>query len=166
MNLKAMRFPRAIRLDTSDLRIYEVIAEPGESGVLGAFAFANADPETLTGKAPRAFVHGILGPESSGRTTRVEISETVEAADDMVVIRRANHFVANQCAPDRAAAMPAAREERAFAASLFNFKIHTLLAVERDSGALVAATAFLRAFLPRPDMQPAEQSCPAGERGR
>ena len=106
-----MRFPRAIRLDTSDPHVYEVAAEPGEWAVPAAFAFANTDQETLTGKARQAFSHGFLGTTGFGWTTLVEVAEI-----------------------DREAALPAAREEAAFAAGLCDQKVHALLAVEREFG--------------------------------
>lgn len=129
-----MRFPRAIRLDTSDPHVYEVAAEPGEWAVPAAFAFANTDQETLTGKARQAFSHGFLGTASFGWTTLVEVAEIDQAGYEEVVRRLADHFVACYGAPDREAALPAAREEAAFAAGLCDQKVHALLAVEREFG--------------------------------
>ncbi len=127
-----MRFPRAIRLDRSDLEVYEAAAEPGEWAVPGAFAFADADPADLTGKVRQAFAHGFLGTESFGWTTLVEVAEIDEASYERVVVRLARHFADRYGAPDRAAAMPAARKETEFAASLCDHKLHSLLAVERE----------------------------------
>ncbi len=129
-----MRFPRAIRLDASDLKVFAVAAEPGEWAVPGAFAFANTDPQDLTGKARQAFVHGFLGTESFGWTTLVEVAEIDEDNHERVVVRLADHFVAHYGAPDRTAAMPVARDEVGFAAGLCDHKLHTLLMVERELG--------------------------------
>ena len=52
-----MRFPRAIRLDNSDLQVFESVAEPGEWAVPGAFAFSDADPQDLTGKVRQLMLH-------------------------------------------------------------------------------------------------------------
>ena len=84
-----MRFPRAIRLDTSDRHAYEVAAELGEWAAPAAFAFANTDQEPLTGKARRAFSHGFLGAASFGRTTLVEVAEIDPAGYEEVVRRLA-----------------------------------------------------------------------------
>ncbi len=127
-----MRFPRAIRLDGSDLNVFETAAEPGEWAVPGAFVFSSADPQDLAGKARQAFVHGFLGTESFGWTTLVEVAEIDEADHERVAVRLAEHFVARFGAPDRAAAMPVARDEMAFAAGLCDHKLHTLIAVERE----------------------------------
>ncbi|MCH7932121.1 MAG: hypothetical protein IH906_07940 [Proteobacteria bacterium] len=126
-----MRFPRAIRLDQSDTRIFERAAEPGEWAVCGAFAFADADPDSLAPKQRQAFAHGFLGTASFGRTTLVEVAEIGDAEYEAVIERLALHFITDYGAPDLAAALPAAREEAAFAASLCDHKLHTLLAVER-----------------------------------
>ncbi|MFQ5763830.1 MAG: DUF6505 family protein, partial [Rhodospirillales bacterium] len=69
-----MRFPRTIRLDESDRRVFERAAEPGEWAIPGTFVFADADPATLSGKARQAFAHGFLGLESFGWSTLVEVA--------------------------------------------------------------------------------------------
>ncbi len=127
-----MRFPKAIRLDASDTRIFDRAAEPGEWAVSGAFAFANLDPADLGGKLGQAFAHGFLGASSFGRTTLVEVAEIDEQAYEALVQRLALHFISDYGAPDLAAAQPVAREEAEFAASLCDYKVHTLLAVERE----------------------------------
>ncbi len=126
-----MRFLRAIRLDQSDTRIFERAAEPGECAVCGAFAFANANPDSLAPKQRQAFAHGFLGTESFGRTTLVEVAEISDTEHEAVIERLALHFITDYGAPDLAAALPAAREEAEFAASLCDHKLHTLLTVER-----------------------------------
>ena len=129
-----MRLPRVIRLDQSDTRIFERAAEPGEWAVPGAFAFADADPATLTGKRRQAFANGFLGTTSFGRATLVEVAEIDEAGHEDVVQRLALHFITDYGAPDLEAALPAARDEVAFAVSICEYKLHTLLAVERELG--------------------------------
>jgi len=130
-----MRFPRAIRLDQSDTRVYAVAAEPGEWAIPGAFAFHDAEPETLAGKARQAFVHGFLGTLSFGWSTLVEVAEIDATEFAEVVERLAAHFIARYGAPDLQTARPLARAEAEFAASLCEHKVHTLLAVERSFGA-------------------------------
>jgi hypothetical protein len=129
-----MRLPRTIRLDGSDERVYEVAAAPGEWAVSGAFAFADADPEGLTGKARQAFRNGFLGTASFGWSTFVVVQDIDAAGFDAVIQALAAHFVARYGAPDMAAALSAARGEVEFAASLCPHKLNTLLAVERELG--------------------------------
>ena len=129
-----MRFPRTTRLDGSDSHVFEPVAAPGEWAVSGAFAFADADPETLTGKARQAFANGFLGMESFGWSTFVAIADIDEDSYEAVVSALARHFVASYGAPTLEAALVAARQETEFAASLSDHEIHTLLAVERSFG--------------------------------
>ena len=127
-----MRLPRTLRLDASDLQIFETAAAPGEWAVPGTFAFSEAEPEALSGKEKLAFASGWLGTESFGRSTLVEVAEIEEAAFFAVVERLARHFVENYGAPDLAAALPAARAEADYASGLCEHKLHSLLAVERS----------------------------------
>ena len=129
-----MHFPRTIRLDESDRRVFERAAEPGEWAIPGTFVFADADPATLSGKARQAFAHGFLGLESFGWSTLVEVAEISEQVYESLVDALAAHFVACYGAPDLEAALPTARVEAEFAASLCEYKTHTLLAVERSFG--------------------------------
>ena len=130
-----MRFPRTIRFDASDERVFERAAEPGEWAVPGAFAFAAADPAQLTGKARQALANGFLGTATFGRSTFVAVAEITPEAFEGVVQALAAHFVERYGAPSPAAALPAARAEAEFAASLCEGqKVNTLLAVERAFG--------------------------------
>ena len=73
-------------------------------------------------------------PKSFGRSTFVVVGEIDAAGYDGVVDRLAAHFVARHGAPDLDAARPAAREEAAFAASLCDHPVGTLITVERSFG--------------------------------
>ena len=126
-----MRFPRTVRLDSSDLQVFDPAAAAGEPAVPGGFAFAGREPETLTGKERQAFASGWLGTESFGRASLVEVGEISEAEFFQAIERLARHFVERYGAPDLAAALPAAREEVDYAAGLCEHKLHTLLAIER-----------------------------------
>ena len=128
-----MKFPRCIRLDASDAQVFSRAARPGEWAVPGSFAFADADPAALDGKARQAFGRGWLGTESFGHSSLVEVAEIDEAAFFQVVERLARHFVAAYGAPDLAAALPAARAEADDAAGLCDHKVNTLLALEREA---------------------------------
>ncbi|MGF1608205.1 MAG: DUF6505 family protein [Kiloniellales bacterium] len=127
-----MKFPRTIRLDSSDLQVFHTAAAPGEWAVPGAFAFHGRDPAGFDSKDTLAFKSGWLGTESFGHSTLVEVAEIEEAAFFQVVERLARHFVERLGAPDLAAALPAARQEADDAAGLCDHKTGSLLALERD----------------------------------
>jgi hypothetical protein len=129
-----MRFPRTIRLDASDEHVFERAAAPEEWAVSGAFAFADTPPETLRGKTAQAFARGFLGTQSFGWSTLVAVAEIKPAELEAVIEALAQHFVDRYGAPSIAAARPAAEAEAAFAGSLCEHRLNTLLAVERTFG--------------------------------
>lgn len=129
-----MKFPRAVRLDESDIQVYTDPAVPGEWAVPGSFVFVDRNPAELTGKELQAFGHGFLGVQSFGWSTLVEVAEIAEQEYRQVIDRLAEHFVERYGAPDLATALPAAREEASFAASICEHELHTLLMLERESG--------------------------------
>lgn len=129
-----MKFPRAVRLDESDTQVYANPAMPGEWAVPGSFAFVDKDPRQLAGKELQAFGHAFLGVQSFGWSTLVEVAEIAEHEYQQVIDRLAGHFVERYGAPDFATALPAAREEASFAASICEHELHTLLMLERESG--------------------------------
>ncbi|WP_282609823.1 DUF6505 family protein [Pelagibius sp. Alg239-R121] len=128
----SLRFPRTIRLDQSDLSVFELAAEPGEWAVSGAFAFAGLAEADLHGKTRQAFAHGFLGLGSFGRSTLVVVTEIDAATYNRLIDALAQHFIDHFGAPDLSAARPVAEEEAAFAASLCDHPINTLLAVSRE----------------------------------
>jgi hypothetical protein len=130
----ALRLPRTIRFDASDARIFEAAAAADEWAVSGAFAFADADPASLAGKARQAFASGFLGTTSFGWSTFVAVAEIAPEQFEAVIDALARHFVERYGAPSPEAARPAARTEAEFAASLCAHPINTLLAVERAFG--------------------------------
>ncbi|MSP89258.1 MAG: hypothetical protein EXQ92_10680 [Alphaproteobacteria bacterium] len=130
-----MKFPRTLRLDQSDTRVFAHAAEPGEWAVPGGFAFADCDPETLGPKERLAFAQGWLGTENFGFASLVEVAEIAPDEFERVIDRLAQHFVERYGAPDLAAARPVAATEAKGAAELCDHKIHTLLALERGPGA-------------------------------
>ena len=129
-----MNFPRVIRLDDSDERVYETPARPGEWAVSGAFAFLDLEIDRLGGKARQAFHHGFLGTESFGWSTLVQVDEIADAEYAAVIERLAAHLVQQYGAPNLEAARVAAAEEAVFAASFCNHPLHTLLTLEREVG--------------------------------
>ncbi len=129
-----MKFPRTIRLDASDLEVYEAAAEPGEWAIPGTFAFIHDTPETLDGKRLQAFRSGFLGTASFGWCTLVEVAEIEEDEYQQVIDRLAQHLVRHHGAPHIAAALPVAAEEADFATGICQHPLHTLLTLERAFG--------------------------------
>ncbi len=129
-----MRFPRTIRLDASDERVFAATAGPGEWAVSGGFVFADHDPQNLAGKERQAFARGFLGTSSFGWSSLVAVAEIQFAEYEAVIEALARHLFDTYGAPDMRAARQAAREEAEFAASLCTHRINTLIAVERSWG--------------------------------
>lgn len=129
-----MKFPRVVRLDSSDSQVFAPAARAGEWAVPGSFAFLERDPLSLSPKERLAFHSGWLGLESFGRATLVEVAEIDEAGFAAVIERLAAHFVSDYGAPDLVQALPTAREEAEQAAALCDHKRHSLLALERELG--------------------------------
>ena len=129
----ALRFPRTIRFDASDERVFDSAAAAGEWAVSGAFAFADADPASFAGKARQAFAR-LSGTTSFGWSTFVAVAEITREQFEAVIDALARHFVERYGAPSPEAARPAACAEAEFAASLCAHPINTLLAVERAFG--------------------------------
>lgn len=138
---------RAVRLDDSDLHVYESVAEPGEWMVPGGFQFLNIDSVELTGKQKQAFQGGFLGVRTFGRATLAAITLANEQDFDEAVEQLADNLIVHHGAPDRAAAVRAAREELRFAESLCEYDENTLIAVERDIEASGVSERFKR-FIP------------------
>lgn len=128
------RLPRTIQLDPSDRSVFDHAAEPGEWAVTGSFAFLDLDPATLTGKRRRAFEHGFLGTGSFGWSTLVMVSDATAAAVRETEEALAKHFLAVHGAPTMEAARMVAAREVAFAASLCDHPVGTLLTLFRQEG--------------------------------
>ena len=126
-----MKLLRTIRLDPSDTFVFERAAEPGEWAVAGAFVFWEDDPAALTGKRRSAFRSGFLGVNSLGWSTLVQIVEAKETERSEVTDALARRLVEQFGAPDVGAARKAAAEEVAFAESLCDHPVDTLIAVHR-----------------------------------
>lgn len=132
------RLPRTLRLDPSDLVVFDRAAEPGEWAVPGGFAFWDEDPAALTGKRRQAFRAGFLGVSSFGFATLVEVAEATPAEREGAVAALAGHILAVLGAPDAAAARAAALEEVGFAEALCDQPQGTVLALSRvvEAGAV------------------------------
>ena len=141
-----MKLLRTIRLDASDMFVFETPAEPGEWAVSGAFAFAHGDLAKLQGKARTAFRAGFLGLNSLGRSTLAQIVETNEKDRCSVVELLAVQLVKRFGAPDLAVARTAAEEEIGFVTSLCDYPPGVLVAVTRshENGTIREAFRTLR----------------------
>ena len=108
----------------------------------------------LEGKARPAFRGGFLGVESFGWSTLVQIVAASEADREALVQALARRLMADFGAPDMDAARAAAAEEVAFAESLCNQPLDTLIAVHRscDDGAVRES---FRTLKPRDGAAPA-----------
>lgn len=126
-----MKLLRTIRFDESDTRVFPEAADPGEWAVPGTFAFADADPDTLSRQQRQAFANGFLGLDSFGWSTLVTIATIERDEYDAVVDELARHLQQDYGAPDFATARAAAKEEIDYAASLCEHPINTLLSLSR-----------------------------------
>lgn len=126
-----MKLPRTIRLDASDTFVFARAADPGEVAVTGSFLFWNRDVTALEGKERTAFRAGFLGVSSFGFSTLAIVQEATAEEIAAAEHSLAERLVAHCGAPDVATALPAAREEIAFAASLADHPFQTLIAMTR-----------------------------------
>ena len=126
-----MRLLRTIRLDPSDTFVFEKAAEPGEWAVPGSFVFWNQDPSTFEGKKRSAFRGGLLGINSLGWSTLAQIVEARRDDHAQAVDLLAQRLVEHFGAPNIMTARLAASEEIAYAASLCEHPVDTLIAVHR-----------------------------------
>lgn len=145
-----MKLLKTIRLDPSDTFVFDCAAEPGEWAVPGTFAFADADPAALQGKARTAFRAGFLGVSSLGWSTLVQIVEADAEGRAAAVEQLAQRLVEHYGAPDMDAARAAADEELTFAESLCNHEPDTLIALHRTADGGEIREAF-RSLKPRAD---------------
>ncbi|WP_404862694.1 DUF6505 family protein [Georhizobium sp. MAB10] len=127
-----MKLPRTIRMDPSDTFVFAKAAEPGEWAVAGTFLFHGAKIADLGPKQRTAFRAGFLGIESFGYSTLAVASEVVGNEMEEATHSLAAQLVHHCGAPSVEVALPAAREEIAFAADLCrDHAIGTLLALHR-----------------------------------
>lgn len=106
-----MKLARVIRLDESDLNVFEHPGETGEWAISGAFAYSDWDDSYLVGKARQEFANGWLGLNSFGRSTFVAVARITESEFEGLIADLAQHFVDTYGAPNVESAMPVAREE-------------------------------------------------------
>ncbi len=128
-----MKLARVIRLDESDLNVFETPGEAGEWAISGAFEFSDWTEDQLTGKARQAFSNGWLGLTSFGRSTFVATARITDAEFDSLINALAQHFVDTYGAPDLDAARPIAEQELTHMADMCDDQDdNTLLVVSRQ----------------------------------
>lgn len=128
-----MRMLRTIRLSAADDDIFPFAAGNDEAAVPGGFAFnfGSVDAAALSGRERRAFVNGFLGLTSFGRASLVVVSEC--RPSDYVYARDAltRHLLEVYGAPSLAEARQVAEAELAFAKSLCDQPVNSLLSLTR-----------------------------------
>jgi hypothetical protein len=149
-----MKLLRTIRLDQSDTFIFDPPAAPGEWAVSGAFAFWHRDPTTFAGKTRSAFRSGFLAVNSLGWSTLVQIVDADEADRRALVELLAQKLMSDFGAPGASQALAAAEDEVAFAQSLCEPPLDTLVAVHRSFDAGEVRETF-RTLRPRAGAKPA-----------
>ncbi len=128
-----MMFARVIRLDESDLNVFDAAAEAGEWAIPGTFAYSNWTEAELTGKARQEFAHGWLGLDSFGRASVVAIAPITDAERESLTARLAQYFVHSWGAPNIEAAYPVAAEEIAHMNQMCtDHPQNTLMLIERE----------------------------------
>lgn len=144
-----MKLARTLRLDASDLNVFERPAEIGEWAISGAFEFSNWTDAELSGKRRQAFANGWLGLESFGRATVVAVTAIDPRELAALTDHLAAHFVAAYGAPSLEAARPKAEEEIGFMREMCeDHPDNTLLSVAREFVATGVHERF-RATAPR-----------------
>lgn len=126
------KLPIVIRLDDSDLQVFEHVARPGEIAVPGGFEFIEESIETLDGKKLQGFRNGFLGIETGGRTTLVAISSFGPEEVQNAINQLSVNLLTNFGAQDRSQALRSAAEEIKYAESLCEYDEGTILALERE----------------------------------
>jgi hypothetical protein len=126
-----MKLLRTIRFDPSDTFVFEKAAEPGEWAVPGSFVFWNQDPSNFEGKQRTAFRAGLLGIASLGWSTLAQIVDANKDDHAEAVEMLAQRLVENFGAPEITLARLAAAEEIAYASSLCDQPLDTLIAIHR-----------------------------------
>ena len=126
------KLPKIVRLDESDIQVYERAANPGEAAVPGGFEFLEDSIEEMQGKRLQAFLTGFLGVESLGRSTLVAIT-CVDSEDYQNAINQLSvNLLSLFDTLDRSSAFKAALDEIRYAESLCEYGEGTILALERE----------------------------------
>jgi hypothetical protein len=128
-----MRMLRTIRLSADDDDIFPLATGNDEAAVPGGFAFnfGGVDPATLSGRERRAFANGFLGLTSFGRASLAVVSECKPSDYVYALEALTRHLVKVYGAPSVAEARRVAETELAFARSLCDQPVNTVLSLTR-----------------------------------
>lgn len=127
-----MKLLRAIHFDQSDLHVFNVMANPDEVVVSGAFEFALLDKSDIKGKLKQAFANGFLGTETLGRATFAVVSLIDQGQYETAERNLVRSLIRNFGAPDQKSAEQAAQDELMFAQELCEEAlINTVFTVRR-----------------------------------
>lgn len=128
-----MKFLATIRFDPTDDYVFEQAAAPDEWAVPGGFTFAHLPPEAMAGKTGQAFANGFVSLESHGHSTFASVVEISQTALDALTGDLADHLVDACGAPDRAAALKAAKVELEFVVDLCrDVNLNTVFSLRRS----------------------------------
>jgi hypothetical protein len=128
----SLKLLRTIRLDPSDTFVFDRPASAGEWAVPGGFMFLDRDTSSLVGRERQAFRSGFLGLSSFGWST---LAVVVEASPEEYAAAKenlANYLLVAHNAPSLDVALAAAQDELAYASSLADHPIQTLVALHRS----------------------------------
>jgi len=127
-----MKFLATIRFDQSDEHVFDSAAAPGEWAIPGGFTFAQVPRDALTGKVRQAFANGFVSLVSHGHSTFTSVAEISEIKLNELAKELADHLVMACGAPDRTAALQAAKDELDFVVELCqDAEINTVFSLAR-----------------------------------
>ena len=157
-----LKLLRTIRLDASDTFVFERAATAGEWAITGTFKFWDQDVSALKGQAKQSFRSGFLSAASFGWSTLAVVVEATPEEHRAAVEALAAHLVAEHGAPDLDTARIAAREEFAFAESLADHPVQTLVAIHRTLTAEGEISEQFRTFHTADAKRATAMPCSAG----
>jgi hypothetical protein len=162
MSQPLIKLLRTIRLDASDSFVFDPAAQAGEWAVPGGFMFLDVDPATLQGRRKQAFRAGFLGLTSFGWSTLAVVVEATVDERTAAVNTLATHLIKDHGAPSLEAARAAAEDELAYAASLADHPVQTLIALHRSVTAEGDVSEQFRTLSKATARDDAKMPCSAG----
>lgn len=162
MSEPTIKLLRTIRLDASDSFVFDPAAQAGEWAVPGGFMFLDVDPATLQGREKQAFRAGFLGLTSFGWSTLAVVVDATADERTAAMHALAAHLINAHGAPSIAAARAAAEDELAYAASLADHPVQTLIALHRTVTAEGHVSEQFRTLSKATARDDAKMPCSAG----
>jgi Family of unknown function (DUF6505) len=162
MSKSVIKLLRTIRLDASDSFVFDPPAAAGEWAVPGGFMFLDVDPTALQGRQKQAFRAGFLGLTSFGWSTLAVVVEATAAERAAALDALATYLQNAHGAPCLATARAAAEDEMAYAASLADHPVQTLIALHRSVTAEGHVSEQFRTLSKATARDDAKMPCSAG----